>query len=41
MLHVVHLLERRFPRQARRIAPLRVLVSGLSLIAGLALYLAR
>ena len=41
MLHIVHLLERRFPRQARRIAPLLVLVSGLSLLAGfITLYLA-
>ena len=41
MLHIVHWLERRLPRQARRTALLLVLVSGLSLLAGLALYLAR
>ncbi len=37
MLHIVRLIERRFPEQSGRIAPLLVLASLLALAVGLGL----
>ncbi len=40
MLHIVRMLERRFPQHARWFAPVLVLVSLLVLVAGVSLYFA-
>jgi len=40
MLHIVRLIERRFPQHAGRVAPLFVALSLLALLAGAALRLA-
>lgn len=41
MLHIVHLVERRFPRGAGRIAPMLLALSACALAAGLVLSLSR
>jgi len=41
MLHIVRLLERRFPAYARRMIPALLLVTLLALAAGISLFAAR
>ncbi len=41
MLHVVRMLERRYPQHARWLAPALVLTSMLVLLGGISLFFAR